>query len=236
MRLRLSRVPCQSTGTCRRVLLLSVIWPLLLLAGCGASVAGSTAVPSPTGTAASHRLSSLTCSTVRTAIPTPIVPPPTVPPSAHLWYEHLALGPVPLQLVYHPGVTLRVLWCALPEPSNASTQPVLETLTAGFIGPFATRAAAQADELPASPSSGPPHDFPPPGPVVASTIPIHTTTWSSTDESVPLTVPATLAPGYYVFFAQDAISAQALQACFAVTVGGCPVNGGVSNIVQITRA
>ena len=232
MRLRPSRMPCHSTETCRRMLILSVIGSLLLLAGCGASAAGSASVTNPSGTAASHPPSSPTCSAVRTAIPTPIASPPTVPPGAHLWYEHLPLGPLPLQLVYHPGAALHIAWCALPDPSQVSTQPVPETLAAGFIGPFATHAAATADQLP--PSSAPPHDFPPPGPVVASTLPIHTTTWSSTDESVPLTLPATLAPGYYVFFAQDDTS---VQACMALPhSGACPGNGGVSHIVQIVPA
>jgi hypothetical protein len=115
---------------------------------------------------------------------------------------------------------------------------VSETLTAGFIGPFATRAAATADQLPssppASPASGPPHDFPPPGPIVASTTPVHTTTWTSTDASAPLTLPATLAPGYYIFFAQDDQGALSVQACAAVIVGACRSDGGVSHIVQIT--
>jgi hypothetical protein len=112
---------------------------------------------------------------------------------------------------------------------------VPEILTAGFIGPFATRAAAQADEHPPSPpplpSSGPPHGFPP-GPVVASTLPIQTTTWSGADASAPLTLPATLAPGYYLYFAQDDIS---VQACSALASGSCRGGGGMSGIVQITR-
>jgi len=130
---------------------------------------------------------------------------------------------------------MRFTWCALPDPSQVSSQPVPETLTAGFIGPFPTRAAAKADQWPPAPlpgrTNGPPPTFPPPGPLVASTVPIHTTTWSGADASAPLTLPATLAPGYYLFFWQDAIS---VQACLAVTVGGC---GGISygsGIVQIT--
>lgn len=230
MRRTPSRVTRQSKETCHGVLLLSLIGSLLLLAGCGASGAF---LPSPSGTAASHRLSSLTCPAARAAIPTPSAPPPTTPPGAHLSYARLALGPLPLQRIYHPGATVRFTWCALLDPSQVSAQPVPETLTAGFIGPFATRAAATTDELPPSPppASGPPHGFPPPGPLVASTIPIHTTTWSGADESAPLTLPATLAPGYYLFFAQDDIS---VQACLAVTVGGCQGGGGVSGIVQIT--
>ncbi len=226
----LSRVIRPSQWTRRGVLLLSWICALLLLAGCGASGA---VVPSPGGTAASHRLSSLTCPAARAAIPTPMAPPPTTPPGAHLSYARLALGPLPLQSVYHPGATVRFTWCALPDSSQVSAQPIPETLTAGFIGPFATRAAATADELPPSPppASGPPHSFPPPGPLVASTIPIHTTTWSGADASAPLTLPATLAPGYYLFFAHDDIS---VQACLAVTVGGCRGGGGSAGIVQIT--
>ena len=222
MRRTPSRVTRPSTGTCRRVLLLSVIGSLLLLAGCGASVA-------------SYRLSSETCPATRAAIPTPMAPPPTTPPGAHRSYARLALGPLPLQRVYHPGVTVRFTWCALPDPSQVSTQPVPETLAAGFIGPFATRAAATADgQLPSSPpASGPPHSFPPPGPLVASTVPIHATTWSGADESAPLTLPPTLTPGYYLFFMQDDLS---VQACLAVTVGACGGNGGVAGIVQITRA
>jgi hypothetical protein len=233
MRLTQRRVPCQATGTCRRVLFLGVIWSLLLFAGCGASAAVGAAVPTPSGTEASHRLSSLTCTAVRAAEATPIASPATVPTGAHLSYERLALGPLPLQLVYHLGATLRFTWCALADPSQVSSRPVPETLTAGFIGPFATRAAAKADQLPPSPSSGPPHNFPPPGPVVASTVPIRTTTWNGTDESAPLTLPATLASGYYLFFAQDDIS---VQACAAVTTGACTGNGGGSGIVQITAA
>jgi hypothetical protein len=240
MRRRPSRMPRPSTGACRRALLLGAIGSLLLLAGCGASAAAGAAVPSPSNAAASPRLSSATCSAARTAMATPIALPATAPSGAQLSYERLPLGPLPLQLVYHPGATLYITWCALPDVSRISTQPVPETLTAGFIGPFATRAAATADQLPSSPPSSPtggsPHDFPPPGPLVASTIPTHTTTWSSTDTVAPLTVPATLAPGYYIFFAQDDQGDISVQACAAVIVGACRSNGGVSHIVQITRA
>jgi len=144
---------------------------------------------------------------------------------------------MPLQLVYPLSAMVRFTWCALPDPYQVTTQPVPETLTAGFIGPFATRAAATADELPPTPpesTNGPPPAFPPPGPIVASTVPIHTTTWSGADASAPLTLPATLASGYYLFFMLDAVS---VQACLAVTVGrhGCSSGtGGRSGIVQIT--
>lgn len=234
MRHASSHVTRQSRRPRHGALFLSVIGSLLLLAGCGASGASSSR---PGGATASHRLSSLTCPAARAAIPTPMAPPPTTPPSAHLSYARLALGPLPLQHVYHPGATVRFTWCALPDPFLVSAQPVPETLTFGFIGPFPTRAAATADQRPpsppASPASGPPQSFPPPGPLAASSVPIHTTTWSDADESAPLTLPATLAPGYYLFFAQDAIS---MQACLAVTVGACQGGGGVSGIVQITPA
>lgn len=214
-------------------LLLSMISALLLLVGC--DVVSGIALPSPHATATSHRLSSFTCPAARAAIPTPLAAPPTTPPGAHRSYARLALGPIPRQLVYHPGVTVRFLWCALPDPSLVSTQPIPEQLVAGLIGPFASRAAAIADEQPPSPlpGNGPPHGFPPPGPIAASAIPIHITTWSDADESAPLTLPATLAPGYYLFFMQDDVSA---QACLAVTSDGCPGNGGVASIVQVTRA
>jgi len=240
MRRAPSRMPRPSRETCRRVLLLRVIGSLLLLAGCGATAAGGDTAPSPTGATGSHRLSSATCSAIRAAMATPIALPSTTPTGAQLSYERLALGPVPLQLVYRPGATLRITWCALPDLARISTQSAPETLTAGFIGPFATRAAASADELPSSPppspTTGSPHDSPPPGPIVASAIPIHTTTWSSTDASAPLTLPTTLASGYSIFFAQDDRGDISVQACAAVIVGACRSNGGVSHIVQITRA
>jgi hypothetical protein len=238
MHLTRSRVTCQSMGTCRPVLLLSAICSLLLLAGCGAPGAS---VPGPSATAASHRLSSATCPAARAAMARPSAPLPTAPTGAHLSYSLLALGPLPPQLVYHPGATVRFTWCALPDLDQVSAQPVSETLTAGFIGPFSTRAAVTADRLPPSPppslSSRPPNRFPPPGPIVASTTPIHTTTWSGADDSALLTLPTTLAPGYYIFFAQDDVS---VQACAAVTAGGtaggCRGNSGVSGIVQISPA
>lgn len=228
-----SRVTHPSRRTRRYALLLSMICALLLLAGC--DVMSGAALPSPRGTATSHGLSSLTCPAARAAIPTPLAWPPTIPPGAHRSYARLALGPLPRQLVYHPGATVRFTWCALLDPSLVSAQPIPELLTAGLIGPFATRAATTADELPPTPSpgSGPPNSFPPPGPIVASAIPIHITTWSSADESAPLTLPATLAPGYYLFFAQDDVSE---QVCLAVTSDGCRGNGGEVAIVQITRA
>jgi hypothetical protein len=118
----------------------------------------------------------------------------------------LALGPVPLQLVYHPEAVVRFLWCALPNPYQASVKPVPETLTAGFVRPFATRASAQADEAPASPpTSGPPQGIPLPGPIAAGVVPIHSDTWSGADASASLTLPATLSPCYYLVFMQDAI-------------------------------
>jgi hypothetical protein len=209
-------------------LLLSVVGSLLLLAGCAAS---NVVLPS---SSPSHRLSSMTCPAARAAIPTQLASTPTVPPGAHLSYSRLALGPLPLQPIYHPGSTVGFSWCAQPDPSQVSTQPIPETLTFGFIGPFATRAAAMADQLPPSPPvNGPPHSFPPPGPIAASASPIHTTTWSGADESARLILPATLAAGYYLFFTQDDISE---QACAAAMVTGCRGSGGTSGIVQITPA
>ena len=216
----------------RSVFLLSMICALLALAVYGA-LGGP--VPGLDGATTNHRVSSLTCPAARAAIPTPLAAPPTTPPGAHRSSARLALGPLPRQLVYHPGATVRFLWCALPNPSLVSTQPIPELLVTGLIGPFASRAAAAADEQPRSPppGNGPPNSFPPSGPIVASASPIHITTWSGGDESASFTLPATLAPGYYLFFMQDDVSA---QVCLSVTSDGCPGNGGVASIVQITRA
>lgn len=233
MRRTLRRVTRPSRRTRGCALLLSTICALLLLVGC--AEAPGAALPSSTGAAASHRLSLLTCPAARAAIPTPLAAPPTTPPGAHRSYARLALGPLPLQLVYHPGVTVRMLWCALPDLSLVSTQPIPELLTAGLVGPFATRAAAIADEQSSSPppGNGPPHSFPPPGPIAASASPIHTTTWSGADASTSFILPATLAPGYYLFFAQDDVST---QVCLADATAGCRGGGGVGHVVQITRA
>ncbi|HEV2238357.1 MAG TPA: hypothetical protein VGR57_16980, partial [Ktedonobacterales bacterium] len=59
--------------------------------------------------------------------------------------------------------------------------------------------------------------------------PLQTTTWSDADATAALTLPATLAAGYYVFFARDDV---ALDQCLPPSsAGGC--GGGV---VQIAPA
>jgi hypothetical protein len=138
----------------------------------------------------------------------------------------VAIGPLPLQLVYQPGTSLHFTWCALPDPLQVTTQPVPETLTAGFIGPFATSAAAQAG----SRSLASLHL---PGPLVASIAPIQTTTWSGSDASAPVTLPATMAAGYYIYFEQDDIAA---HTCVDRTGSGCRGGGRASGIVQIASA
>jgi hypothetical protein len=140
----------------------------------------------------------------------------------------VALGPLPLQLVYHPGATVQFTWCALPNRSQLTTQPVPETLTAGYIGPFSTRSAALA-----ALSSHPPASLRPPGPLIASTVPIQTTTWNGTDASAPLTLPATTAAGYYIYFALDDV---VVPVCAASTASGCRGNSSMGGIVQITLA
>jgi hypothetical protein len=147
-----------------------------------------------------------------------------------------ALGPLPFLLVYQPGATLTFTWCALPDPSQNTAQAVPETLIAGFIGPFLTRAAAQDDVLPPSPQPSlpvnPSGSFPPPGPVAASTVPVHTTTWIGTDADASLTLPAAMAPGYYIYFADDDIAAYPCVPSVA-TANGCRGGGGMSGVVQI---
>jgi hypothetical protein len=138
----------------------------------------------------------------------------------------VAIGPLPLQLVYQPGASLHFTWCALPDPSQVTEQPVPETLTTGFIGPFATSAAAKAGSIS-------PDRLRPPGPLVASTVPVQTTTWSGTDASAPLTLPATMAAGYYIYFAQDDI---ATHACVDSSGSGCRGSSRASGIVQIIPA
>jgi hypothetical protein len=155
----------------------------------------------------------------------------------HLSYMRVALGPLPLQFVYQPGATVHFTWCALPDRSQVTAQPVPETLTAGLIGPFSTRAAALADQLPSSPlparPSSPSAGLHPPGPLVTGTIPIQTTTWSGTDASAPLTLPATMAAGYYIYFAQDDVSA---PVCAASAASECRGSSSMSGVVQITPA
>ncbi|HEV2236193.1 MAG TPA: hypothetical protein VGR57_05975 [Ktedonobacterales bacterium] len=206
------------------MLRLSALGALLLLAGCGASASGATA--------GSVLPNSVSCATLRAVAPTPRGPLPTIPAGAHRSYQRTALPPLPFppRLVYHAGATVHFTWCAFPNPYQVTTRPVPETLTAGFIGPFATRADAIADQRP----GGRPSGSRPPGPLVASTNPLRTTTWSDADATAALTLPATLAAGYYVFFARDDV---AVDLCPASSAGGCGGGGDTGGgVVQIAPA
>jgi hypothetical protein len=219
------------------MLFLNSFYALLLLAGCGASAVAGASVPSPTGTAASLLPPSKTCPAMRAAVATPNAALPMTSSGAHLSYVRVALGPLPLHLVYQPGAIVHFTWCALPDRSQVTAQPVPETLIAGLIGPFSTRAAAVADQVLPSPpparSSGPTAGLRPPGPLVASTLPIQTTTWSGADASAPLTLPATLAAGYYIYFALDDVL---VPVCAASAASGCRGSSSMGGIVQITPA
>ena len=210
----------------------------LLLAGCGASSVRVTAVPSPTGSAASLLPPSKNCPAMRAASAAPTSTLPAIHAAGHPSYTRSALGPLPFLLTYQPGATLTFTWCALPDPSQDIAQAVPETLIAGFIGPFPTHAAAQDDLLPPSPQPSPPVNpsggFPSSGPVAASTVPIHTTTWIGTDASASLTLPAAMTSGYYVYFTDDDIAAYPCVPSVA-TASGCRGGGG-GGVVQIALA
>lgn len=172
------------------------LWALcglsLFAASCGRSGSSSATVP---------RLPSATCAAVRAAATTPLPTPAGSLAHGHPTFTLSMLGPLPLQKIWHPGATMRFLWCAVAGPMTDAPQPAAVVLTAQVAGPFPSFAAATAAERThLGPGSGaPPAARPAVGPVVASTLPLHTDTWTGADPTATLSLPTTLAPGFYLF-------------------------------------
>jgi hypothetical protein len=201
----------------------------LVIAGC--SVAGPPGVP--------NRLPSFTCASVRSASATMNPAPAASTAGGHRTYSLTSLGPVPRQLTWHAGTTVRFVWCAIPGPMTADPRAGSVALGANIEGPFPSRAAAAAAQRAGAVAThGPRATFPqvstPPdltlpriGPIVARAQPLHTDTWSGSDQTATIVLAKSLAPGFYVF--------QTAMDVFPPPGANEPTtSGGSGGIIQVT--
>jgi hypothetical protein len=204
----------------------------LLVVGCAA--------PSPSGLSPVPR-SSYSCSALSTAVaraPTAAQTPPVG--TTHQTYM-LTLLILPLQETFNPGNNLKISWCPVPGPPTTMTQPALEVVSVQLIGPYPSKSAADAAELGSAltPPPSPVHPPAPAGPMVASTTPIHTTTWNNAVQSVTLTLPSTLRTGYYIVWSNDDTTPPPVPTAGPGTVAIGPIGsggGGGGRVIAVTNS
>ncbi len=165
---------------------------VLALASCGAP--GTVGPVAPT----IRPLTSLTCAAALAVAP----PAPTPMAHKHLTYTLTLIGPLPLQQVWRPGSVMRFHWCPTPDLLSANARPTPETLSVQLVGPFASRAAALADQSAHDvPQDNPQSVWAPTQAAVTLKQPLRTDTWANTQLAATLTLPTTLPSGYYIFVA-----------------------------------
>jgi hypothetical protein len=126
---------------------------------------------------------------------------------------------------------MRFLWCAVPGPLTASSQPAAVVLTVAMAGPFASRAAAaeaqptlsRGTSISNMPSTSP---TPAAGSLVASPRSLQIDTWTAIDQTATISLPTTLTPGFYLFVTTERIALD--------TSSGGQGGSDSSGIVQVT--
>jgi hypothetical protein len=229
MRVGRSRRPLRGTW-----LRLVALWALCSLSLVAASCGRPADAPGP-----DHRLTSATCAALRAAVATTATDLPTPTGSGahgHRTYTLTMLGPLPPQRIWHPGATMRFTWCAVAGPMTESPHPAAVVLTVQIEGPFPSfsAAAVAGRPSPGAGNSGTPPTFPPKavGPIVVTIQPLHTDTWTGTDQAATIVLPTKLAPGFYLFVTASQVSPE--PGTSSGQEGTSSYAGSASGVVQVT--
>ncbi len=143
-------------------------------------------------------------------------------PTAHATYQ-FALEPLSPSTAWHPGQRVVLRWH--PSPTGTSrTRPIQLSCTVQLYGPFPTKERAVDQESVVSP---PPSSAGPSAQAVSPAVQapaLSVTDATSQVQNTTLTLPATLAPGYYILRSLETSAAP-----------GGPAVGSVS-VVQIVTS
>lgn len=119
----------------------------------------------------------------------------TFTPVGHRTYT-ISMQPPSLDVAWHPGERKVFTWAPEFTGFTRDDRPSPVRCSVLFFGPFPTRAAAQQPLTPPLPSGGP-GAAPTPTPALASPS-LLLDDWTSQPQTSAVTLPATLAPGWYI--------------------------------------